>query len=238
MIDGGALLLIGGLYLLRKAGESSRVTNFDPPMPDLSAPEWLIDDSGAPILDTSGAPVSGGSGDMQGDTIMAGNPGRAFLWTVGASETSLAAMRNGDAFHTFYRGALFNDLSDHPVITGEMQGIRLPDDMCVKAGFSPGCVSTAAGAFQINKPTWLTVRTAGSWGPRLPDFSEASQWEAARRVAILAGAWGPAVRGDFAAAIAAGSKRWASLTGSTSGQHQNSFDRLSAIYTQALATLT
>lgn len=233
MIDGGALLLFGGLYLLRKVGDSSRVTNQydDPP-----APDWVTDDSGAPVEDSSGAPVSSGA-SLPGDDMTTGNPGRAFLWTVGVSETSLAAMRNGDAFHTFYRGALFSDLSDHPVITGEMQGIRLPDDLCIKAGFAPGCVSTAAGAFQINKPTWLTVRSAGAWGPRLPDFSEASQWEAARRVAILAGAWGPAAAGDFAGAVAAGSKRWASLPGSTSGQHQNSFARLSAIYTQALATL-
>lgn len=158
----------------------------------------------------------------------------AFLWMIGAAETSPAAMRNGTAFNLFYGWTTFQDLSDHPVLTGEKRGVPLPDEWCRKAGFSPGCVSTAAGFAQINVPTWRQVREAGVWGPRLPDFGPESQWEAARRVLILCGALDYVRRGEFDLALHYASRRWASLKGSQSGQPQKSRDTLFGYYQNML----
>ena len=158
----------------------------------------------------------------------------AFLWMIGAAETTPAAMINGDAYFLFYGMTLFSDTSDHPAITGERRGVPLPDEWCAAAGFGPGCVSTAAGAWQINAPTWREVRAAGVWGPRLPDFSPESQREAARRVLILAGALDYVYAGDFDRALQYASKRWASLAGSKAGQPTRSYERLAGFYNQAL----
>lgn len=158
----------------------------------------------------------------------------AFLYMIGAAEVSPQAMNSGLAYQTFYGGSRFHNMTDHPAITGEKAGIRLPDEFCRRAGFGPGCVSTAAGAFQINAPTWRDVRIAGSWGPRLPDFSAASQDEAARRILILCGALPFIEAGDFANALAAASVRWASLPGSTAGQGGRSFADVFSWYNAAL----
>lgn len=159
----------------------------------------------------------------------------AFLWMIGAAETSPQAMASGAAFRTFYGGSLFNNLADHPTVTGEKSGIRLPDEWCRAAGYGPGCVSTAAGAFQFTKPTWLTVREARPmWGDRLPDFSESSQYEAARRLLMMDGALPYVQRGDFANAVRRASRRWASLPGSTAKQGGRSMAWLSNIYSEAL----
>lgn len=158
----------------------------------------------------------------------------AFIWMIGASETSPGAMSTGQAYNLFYGWTTFQDLSDHPVLTGEKVGVKLPDEMCIKAGFKPGCVSTAAGAFQINLPTWKTVRQSGVWGPYLRDFGRESQIEAARRVLILSGALDFVKRGDFDNALYYASKRWASLAGSKSGQPQKARDTLYSYYTSAL----
>lgn len=160
---------------------------------------------------------------------------RAFLWMIGAAETSPPAMASGAAFRTFYGGSLFSDMSDHPVITGEKSGVRLPDEWCRAAGFSPGCVTTAAGALQFTKSTWNLVREGRPmWGPRLPDFSEASQMEAGRRLLMLDGALPYVQRGEFDAALRKASRRWASLPGSTAGQGGRSMAWLSNIYGEAL----
>lgn len=159
----------------------------------------------------------------------------AFLWMIGAAETSPAAMASGVAFRTFYGGSLFSNLSDHPVITGEKVGVPLPDVWCRAAGFGPGCVTTAAGAPQFTVGTWRTVREARPmWGPRLPDFSPDSQLEGARRLLIMDGALPYVQRGDFETAVRRASRRWASLPGSTAGQGGRSMPWLAGIYGEAL----
>lgn len=159
----------------------------------------------------------------------------AFLFMIGAAETTLDRMRDGRAYTTYYGMTSFVDMSDHPVLTGEKVGVLLPPEMCRRAGFGPGCVSTAAGFAQINLPTWRTVREASPlWGPRLPDFGPESQQEAARRVLILEGALGPLEVGDFNTALALASKRWASLYGSTAGQNPKSPERLAQLYAEGL----
>lgn len=158
----------------------------------------------------------------------------AFLWMIGASETSPGAMTTGQAYNLFYGWTTFQDMSDHPSLTGEKVGVRLPDEWCLKAGFKPGCVSTAAGFAQINLPTWKEVRKSGVWGPYLRDFGRDSQIEAARRVLILSGALDYVKAGDFDTALYYAAKRWASLAGSKSGQPQKSRDVLYSYYTSAL----
>lgn len=158
----------------------------------------------------------------------------AFLYMIGAAEVSPSAMQSGLAYQTFYGGSRFYDLRDHPAATGEKKGVRLPDEWCRRAGFGPGCVSTAAGAYQITLTTWRDVRKAGSWGPALPDFSPASQDEAARRILILCGAWPLIETGDFEGALARAATRWASLPGSTAGQGGKTFADVYAFYSGAL----
>ena len=40
-------------------------------------------------------------------------------------------------------GHTIRNFADHPAITGEWTGQRLPDAMCKNAGFGPGCKSTS-----------------------------------------------------------------------------------------------
>lgn len=172
-------------------------------------------------------------GDSVAENIEAIRLG-AFLYMLQCAETTERDAWNGTAYNRFYGMSLFSDMSDHPVLTGEKQGIKLPDDWCVKAGFSPGCISTAAGAYQINLPTWREVREAGTWGPKLLDFSPSSQDEAARRVLILAGALPFVESGDFDIALVKASVRWASLPGSRAGQGGKTYATVYGWYNSAL----
>ena len=143
-------------------------------------------------------------------------------------------------YRTFFGGARFNDLSDHPVATGEMRGVRLSDAMCRGAGFGPGCVSTAAGAYQFILPTWRRLRAAGGGGPgspRLPDFSPASQDEAARRLVRQIGADILLLQGRLTDAIQRAGTQWASLPGSRAGQPQRRMDTLVGWFSDALETI-
>jgi lysozyme len=125
------------------------------------------------------------------------------------------------------------DLRDHPAITGEWRGETLPDDMCRAAGFGAGCVSTAAGAYQIIKPTW--TRLKGRLG--LPDFGPASQDAAAIQLLRERGALAKIERGDLAGAIAAARKEWASLPGAGYGQGERTMAWVQARYLEAGGTL-
>lgn len=140
----------------------------------------------------------------------------AFLYAIRCAEHSARDVESGGDYFTFYGGSRFQGTADHPVITKEKVGVRLPDNFCRAAGFGPGCVSTAAGAYQFNVPTWNEVR---AWnGPRLPDFSPASQDEAARRLLQKIGALPLIYAGDWTGAVARAATRWASLPGSTAAQ--------------------
>lgn len=121
------------------------------------------------------------------------------------------------------------DLRDHPAITGEWRGERLSDAMCRAAGFGPGCVSTAAGRYQIIRPTWATLKRALG----LPDFGAQSQDRAAVELLRRRGALEHAKAGRVREAIAAARQEWASLPGNTAGQPQRATDDLVAVYEQA-----
>lgn len=162
--------------------------------------------------------------------ILQGDPLPAFLYMIRSTENQSVA--DSDRYARFYGNSVFSNFSDHPVVTGEMKGVRLSDSMCRAAGFSPGCVSTAAGAYQIIVPTWQRVRAAGAWGPYLTDFSPESQDEAARRLLIECGALASLKMRDLPGAIKRASKLWASLPGSTAGQHPVSVDVAMAYFNE------
>ncbi len=141
----------------------------------------------------------------------------AFLYMIRASEHVFPRDVENDAcYHIFYGGGYFSNMKDHPVITGEKVGIPLSDAVCAASGLGPGCVSTAAGAYQIIKPTWKRVREIT---PRLTDFSAGSQDEAALRLLDECGALPLIESGDIEGAIKKASRLWASLPGSTAKQN-------------------
>jgi lysozyme len=158
----------------------------------------------------------------------------AFLYMLRASECGQGAADDGAAYRMFYGGLFFDDLSDHPVLTGEKLPVPLPPQMCRDAGINPPCTSSAAGAYQIRVKTWRDVRQAGAWGPALPDFSSESQDEAARRLLIRSGALAYVMSGDFARAVQLAAPTWASLPGSTANQRPHTFDTVLAWYESAL----
>ncbi|HWP19776.1 MAG TPA: glycoside hydrolase family 104 protein [Burkholderiaceae bacterium] len=119
--------------------------------------------------------------------------------------------------------------ADHPAVTGEWRGVVLPEAMCRNAGFGPGCKSTAAGAYQIIKPTWIDLKRA----MRLPDFSPASQDAAAVELIRRQGALEDVKAGRFAAAMHKCRQVWASLPGNYAKQGQRSIGELSEWYASA-----
>ena len=161
----------------------------------------------------------------------------ALLYAIRSAEHIFPdSVANDAAYNIFYGGSKFSDMSDHPVLTGEKIGVKLDPAMCRAAGYRSGvCVSTGAGAYQINVPTWREFRKAGPWGDYLGDFSPGSQDEAARRILIRIGALELLNRGDFIGAVKLASKRWASLPWSTAQQHPRTVEFVIARFNEAVA---
>lgn len=158
---------------------------------------------------------------------------RAFLYMIRSAEHD-PLFSDGERYGLFYSSIPFTDYSEHPAITGEVKPVRLPDRFCAPAGLRPPCYSTAAGAYQIIRPTWQRVRAAGSWGPRLPDFSPASQDEAARRLLIERGALADVQGGNVIEAVRKVAPVWASLPGSTAQQGGHSMSHIAALFERGL----
>lgn len=135
----------------------------------------------------------------------------AFLKAIRYGEGTSGA----DGYRTLFGGDLFESFDAHPAQLG-WPGVRLSNDMCANAGFGPGCVSTAAGAFQINRPTW--ARLVRIIGPG--DFSPARQDEAAIQLIREKGALADVYAGRVALAVNKCRKVWASLPGAGYGQHE------------------
>jgi muramidase (phage lysozyme) len=124
---------------------------------------------------------------------------------------------------------LILDLSDHPAITGEWRGEPLPDAMCIAAGFSPGCVSTAAGRYQLTRPTWTRLKAT----LRLSDFTGPSQDDACVQLLKENDAFNLVIAGRVADAITACHREWASLPGNAAGQPQTDLATLIHTYADA-----
>lgn len=121
------------------------------------------------------------------------------------------------------------DLRDHPAITGEWKGEKLPDATCQGAGMRPGCVSTAAGRYQIIKPTWAACARALG----LSDFTPASQDAAALYLVKQRGALDDVQGGRVADAIGKCRREWASLPGAGYGQPERRLTALLDTFTNA-----
>jgi lysozyme len=156
----------------------------------------------------------------------------AFLAAIAQAEGTEG---RGDAYRVCYAYKhTIKSFADHPAVTGEWNGERLPDAMCKGAGLSPGCVSTAAGRYQMIKPTWVSVKRS----MRLPDFSPESQDLACIELIRQAGALADVKAGRFEQAVYKVRKIWASLPGANyAGQGMRSISSLTAWYQQNGGTL-
>lgn len=119
------------------------------------------------------------------------------------------------------------DLSDHPAITGEWMGEKLPAEMCKAAGIASGnCRSTAAGRYQMIVGTWRAMKRE----LQLKDFGPASQDKAALRLIAQAGALTDVRAGEITAAIHKVRKQWASMPGAGVGQPERKMADLLRYY--------
>lgn len=147
----------------------------------------------------------------------------AFLATVRHSEGTDKA---SDPYRVVYGYKYtIKDLSDHPAITGEWHGESLTNLGPAYAGK----ISTAAGAYQIIKPTWVSLKARLG----LPNFTGPSQDAAATELIREAGALDLVNGGRVAEAIGRCHGIWASLPGSTSGQPQRTLADLVHAYAGA-----
>lgn len=140
----------------------------------------------------------------------------AFLYMIRSCEHRFPSdVVNDDCYEIFYGGTRFSDLSDHPVITGELAPVPLPERMCRAAGLKSPCYSTAAGAYQFIRPTWQRLRNKLG----LDDFGFASQDQAALELLRETGVIDLIEEGEIENAIRKASKIWASLPGNTYQQN-------------------
>jgi lysozyme len=142
--------------------------------------------------------------------------------------------QNGrDPYATVYNYAFtITDFSDHPANRG-WKGVKLPAALCLGAGRTPGCVSTAAGAYQITDTTWDDLRKSGVY---LPDFSRESQDAACIALIKRRKALDDVYAGRFETALAKCAKEWASLPGAGYGQGERTLANLMAAYSAAGGT--
>jgi muramidase (phage lysozyme) len=152
---------------------------------------------------------------------------KAFLSTISHSEgTDRAPDPYRCCFEFKHTIASF---ADHPAVTGEWMGESL-------AFLGPQYAnekSTAAGRYQINRPTWVGIKTL----LQLPDFGPDSQDQACVHLIRTCHALDLVEAGEIRLAIFACRGRWASLPGNTSGQPQKPLADLLDAYGSAGGTL-
>ncbi len=147
----------------------------------------------------------------------------AFLTMLSASE---GTDKYPDPYAVTFGGKFtITDFRDHPAVLGSWHGEPL-DSLGPKY---KGLVSTAAGRYQLIKPTWLGAQLV----LRLPDFGPASQDAAATLLIKERGALNLVNAGMIAAAIRLCATEWASLPGNAGGQPQHATDELLAWYGNA-----
>lgn len=159
------------------------------------------------------------------------NNERAFLGLIEFAEgTGQRPDTHPDPYRVCYSYAhTIISFADHPAITGEWMGEKLPDQMCINAGLKPGCVSTAAGRYQLIRPTWKGVKQR----MRLPDFEPASQDRAALYLIANRNALEDVHAGRIQTAVTKCAPEWASLPGNFAKQPQRKQDDLLAAFEKA-----
>lgn len=148
---------------------------------------------------------------------------QAFLAMIAFSE---GTDRADDPYRVCYgyRHTIDN-LSDHPAVSGEWRGESI-------ANLGPayaGKVSTAAGRYQLIRPTWLACKKALG----LPDFSPESQDKAAAYLIKGRHALDDVIDGRIDAAITKCAPEWASLPGANYGQPERRVSQLVAAFSSA-----
>jgi muramidase (phage lysozyme) len=214
-----ALLLIGGgLLLIGGARNGGQVEAGD----DGILSNWNLDalmDNLSSLFNRAQDAVASATDSTPPD--QAATNCAAWIATIGQAE--------GADYSTCYGYSMtITDFSDHPANLG-WPGVKLSDTMCRKAGFGPGCVSTAAGKPQITKGTWNRLKAKLG----LPDFSPASQDAAALELTAERGALEAVKSGDLATAASRCRNEWASLPGNYAGQGQRSIEQLSQWFAAA-----
>lgn len=135
--------------------------------------------------------------------------------------------RGGYACVYGYRHTI-TDFTDHPAITREWTGEFLSDSMCKNAGFGPGCKSTAAGKYQITRPTWRDFGGKAKYGSFDPDAQDACFADILKH----SGALEDAKAGRVMQAVYKVRSRWASLPGNLAKQGKRTEAQLLTWYAQ------
>lgn len=132
----------------------------------------------------------------------------AFLTMLSHSEGSDRAV---DSYRVCFKFShVISSFADHPACDGEWKG----ESLDFLGGKYIGMISTAAGRYQINRPTWKRLKDT----LRLGDFTPTSQDDAAIELIKRAGALTMVNDGRLEDAIARCCQIWASLPGGTNGQ--------------------
>lgn len=128
----------------------------------------------------------------------------------------IARFESGARYDIIYGGGTFTSYAAHP-------NVRIPF-------FNPATgkqdISTAAGRYQINKPTYNLIAPALG----ISDFSPESQDAMAVGLLYLRGALSAVESGNFEEAVRKSSGTWASLPMSTSGQPKAAYSTALAEY--------
>jgi muramidase (phage lysozyme) len=118
-------------------------------------------------------------------------------------------------YYILYGGSHFSDDSSHP-------NVHIPFENKERSDWIAGVnndFSTAAGAGQINHPTWLLIQAVAF----LPNFTPASQDEAMVWLFKMRGFLPDIIAGNFSSAVQKASGTWASLPYSTAQQNPAKF---------------
>lgn len=152
---------------------------------------------------------------------------RAFLDAIAVFESEPGP----DGYRRLYarQGRRYFDSFDVHPAEGGWPGERLPDEQCIAAGFKPGCVSTAAGRYQITLSTYRRV------APRLgiTDFTPQSQDALAIELIREKDALELVETGRVEQAIARLRRVWASMPAAGYQQREHSLDRWVQAYADA-----
>ena len=217
-----------GLVYVQTARASAIIDNSTPEDPaSLDASSGTSDPSGWTDAAAQTADQINPVAVMQSNNIaqdQANTNCDAFLQMIAVSE---GTDRAADSYAVCYGYRhTVQSFSDHPAVTREWLGEPL-DNLGAKY---KGMVSTAAGRYQIIRPTWLGCKAALA----LPDFSPDSQDKAALYIIAQAHALDLVKVGHFAEAVHACRKQWASLPGADApGQRMRSLETLQAAYVSA-----
>ena len=111
---------------------------------------------------------------------------------------ALRQLESGDNYRALVYGGTFSSMRDHPYLTGEWPGVRRKDD---------GRLTTAAGAYQITKTTWLDFGGVDRFG----SFNEAAQDACAYAIIERENAMADIQAGRIETAISKLSGRWEAL---------------------------